>query len=119
MDLPTEEQHTNFWDEIDRMNHYQKSRNSSIALPPFWQSLESALNKELQKFFVDGFDFRKQVTIDDDKVHYQRSDTPKHFEPKQTQHVRDNRRGPVIDTAGFTASGGVVGLHCHRQGRQG
>jgi len=103
--LATKEEYTLFWNVIQ-----QKDTPSSPTSVSFWRQDERALNTALQEAFVDGIDFEIHVTIDDDKVHFHVTKVMESHEPKAVQHVQDNRRGFVIDTAVFAATGVPVGF---------
>jgi hypothetical protein len=111
--LAPEDEYLYFWNLImlaDATNQNDGSRRTEL---PFWRKVESALNCALQHLFITGMTDRIQVTIDDDKVHYHVTCARQANEPKPVQHVRDNRRGFVIDTAVYTATGVPVGFNCH------
>jgi hypothetical protein len=64
--------------------------------------------------FVEGVDFYIRITIDDDKVHYEITGKQLAQGLKIAQHVRDNRKGFVVHTSCFTASGLPIGIALER-----
>jgi hypothetical protein len=75
--------------------------------------MQSAFNDTCRELFIEGFDEYMRITIDDDKMHYQAENTDTQG-LKQTQHVRDNRKGFVAHTACYTASGLPIGIEWER-----
>lgn len=111
--LATVDEYKLFWESLSNFDHNRnKGRKSNRVPKPLWRSIEDALNKVLHELFVEGFEGKMEVTIDDDKVHFLAVRPMEAYEPKATQHVRDNARGFVIDTAAYTASGVPVAVHC-------
>jgi len=106
--LASKEDYSYFWKLLhDKDDSKNRTSRSDV---PFWRNVESALNKCVRELFVTGMEGKVQVTIDDDKVHYHLARMMEAHEPKLVQHVRDNRRGFVIDTGVLTVSGAPVGF---------
>jgi hypothetical protein len=106
-----------FWRFVYEADDKKRAGTSSNRVGiPFWRKVETAVNNVFRELFVDGREGRIKITIDDDKVHYALSRPMHPFEPKAVQHVCDNRRGFVIDTAVYTASGVPVGLSTQGHG---
>ena len=80
----------------------------------FWREVEDTLNTFLRENFIQGFEGRMMVTVDDDKMHHQSKTGD--GGPKLTQHVRDNRRGYTCHQAVLSASLVLVGARCDGRG---
>ena len=88
-----------------------------------WKAIQSALNKDCQKFFLlTGREETIRLSWDDDKIHFQfdaaevRKDSLYLVGLKGMQHVQRNCRGRfTFDTAASAASGFLFGVSALRQ----
>jgi hypothetical protein len=81
---------------------------------PLWIDVGHTLNKTCRELFIEGVEFYMRVTIDDDKMHYETTDKQVAQSLKITQHVWDNFKGLVAQTACYSTSGLPIGIQWER-----
>ena len=113
--LASKEEYTLFWKHIHDADVKDTASVGSTTSESFWRKVEAALNRNCRELFVEGMPGEIHVVIDDDKLWYHVARMMLAHEPKAVQHVRDNARGFVIDTAVYNASSVPVGFSA--QGR--
>ena len=111
--LSDEKDYQAFWNSV-ALTGCAKGNSHVRGVRPLWIDVEHALNETLRELFVEGVDFYIRITIDDDKVHYEITGKQLAQGLKIAQHVRDNRKGFVVHTSCFTASGLPIGIAWER-----
>jgi hypothetical protein len=120
--LMKKEEYTKNWKEIGACNlPNDQIAYSHVSGPTFWAGLESSLNDDLQSRVIPSFLADEEVEkfraiFDDDKMHFNMKRGNPTAALQQSQHIRDNRRGPVCHHAVLSASGVVIGCAFERPG---
>jgi hypothetical protein len=98
-----------------------QATHSHVSGQTFWAGVEASLNEDLSTNVMPSFLADDQVEqfraiFDDDKMHYNLKKGKPSASLKQSQHVRDNRKGPVCHHSVLSASGVLLGCSFERPG---
>jgi len=82
-----------------------------------WMKIEYAYNSEMRKIFLSKRGNNTlSIALDDDKVHFNYSKSAKTYGLKKHRHIKDNRFGHTLHTAGFSAIGAILCALFEREG---
>ena len=115
-DFMSEEQYKERWARIGvaclpSVAERNKSETPT-GLETFWLKVEGAFNKYSRELFLAGFDMPLQLTIDDDKAHFNGSGYNAGL--KTVRHTQDNRNGNTCHTLVHSYSQIVVQIAWER-----
>ena len=75
----------------------------------FWMKAEDSLNSYLKEAFISKRnDENLIIALDDDKMHCGTTDATKTFGFRRVRHIKANRFGHTMHTAGFSATGSPI-----------
>jgi hypothetical protein len=73
-----------------------REKMNPTGMLPFWMKLENAFNVYSRSLFINGFTGALQVTVDDDKCHFNGNQYTAGL--KVVRHTKDNRNGHTCHT---------------------
>lgn len=122
LSLMAKEAYIMMWKKVGKCNLPEDyAAYSHVSGQTFWAGLEAALNADLQEHVLPSFLADDEVEqfraiFDDDKMHFNLKPGNQTASLKQSQHIRDNRKGPVCHHSVLSASGVLIGCTFERPG---
>ena len=104
-------------EEFMTLLHLMETVDNDNEGETFWMKLEYLFNSQMRETYLSKRG-NEEITIalDDDKVHFNYSKNAKTFGLKRSRHIKDNRFGHTLHTAGFSASGAIIEAVFEREG---
>ena len=82
-----------------------------------WMKLEYVFNSQMRRIFLSKRGNEElTIALDDDKVHFNYGKNSKTYGLKRHRHIKDNRFGHTLHTAGFSGSGAILQAVFEREG---
>jgi hypothetical protein len=72
--LTKQKTYQSFWNSIAKSGCAVKGNPNVCGARPLWIDVKHALNETCRELFIEGVEFYMRVTIDDDKMHYEKID---------------------------------------------